>query len=107
MQYRSHRYKTEFPVKLRTSTGQQTGEIVDVNNTGAQIKGLRDLRRGDKVQVEILYLRAEAVVKWTSNGNIGVNFRPQITDDQVDTLRYRRDGRMGTRQGSVGFVEMT
>ncbi len=108
MQYRPHRYRTQFPTKLRTPTGPQSGHVIDVNNIGARIEGLRDLRRGDKVEIEILSLRAPAVVQWASNGYVGITFRPQITDVQVDTLRYRRDGRKGDTYGrpSHGLVEM-
>ncbi len=101
MQYRPHRYQTDFPIKLQTATGRQQGKVIDVNNTGARIEGLANLRRGDKVQLDILYQNADAVVQWISNGFVGITFRPQITDDQVDTLRYRRDGRH--RSGAVGF----
>jgi hypothetical protein len=104
MQYRPHRYQTEFPIKLRSPAGSQKGKVIDVNNTGARIEGLHNLRRGDKVQFSILYHNAEAVVQWISHGFVGVTFRPQITDDQVDTLRYRRDGRVRLSAGSL--VEM-
>lgn len=103
MQYRPHRYNTQYPIDIRTPGGPQKGRIIDVNNTGARIEGLRNLKRGDKVQLDILSFRAEAVVQWVSGARAGITFRPQINDDQVDTLRYRRDGRSGARRGSVGF----
>ncbi len=103
MQYRPHRYNTQFPIDLRTPTGPQKAKVIDVNNTGARVEGLRDVQRGDKIQLNILSFRAEAVVQWVSGGRAGLTFRPQITDDQVDTLRYRRDGRGGARRGAVGF----
>jgi hypothetical protein len=106
MQFRPHRYQTQFPITLRTSTGPQRCHVTDVNTSGARIKGLRDMRRGDKLQVEILNLRADAVVQWASNGTVGITFRPQITDDQVDILRYRRDGRVSGRHRTVGYAEM-
>lgn len=106
MQYRPHRYQTEFPIKLRSPTGPQQGRLIDVNNTGARIKGLHNLQRGDKVQLDILYQKAEAIVQWISNGFVGITFRPQITDDQVDTLRYRRDGRQRNNAAGHGFIEM-
>ena len=108
MQYRPHRYLTQYPANLRTPAGPQKGHVIDVNNAGARMQGLRDLRRGDKVEIEILNCRAAAVVQWAANGYIGITFRPQITDDQVDTLRYRRDARAGRRPSSHmhGFAEM-
>lgn len=103
MQYRPHRYPTEFPVAMRTPTGPQKGKVIDVNNVGARLKGMRDLRRGDKVQVNILSMNVDAVVQWAASETIGITFRPQITDTQVDTLRFRPDGRTGRRPSSVGF----
>lgn len=104
MQYRPHRYQTEFPVYLRTPSGPQQANVIDVNNTGARLGGLTDLARGDKVYVDVLGHRVTAVVCWVSGERAGISFRPQITDDQVDTLRYRRDGRAGHRRGRVGFT---
>lgn len=103
MQYRPHRYNTQYPIELRTPTGRQKGNVIDVHNAGARIEGLRDLKRGDKVQVEILSHRVDAVIQWVAGNRAGLTFRPQITDDQVDTLRYRRDGRRAKRHGTVGF----
>ena len=108
MQYRPHRYRTQFPTMLHTGTGPQKGDVIDVNNAGARISGLQNLRRGDKLEIENLTLRASAVVQWVAYGNVGITFRPHITDDQVDILRYRPDGRYFGRPGSVGYglVEM-
>lgn len=103
MQYRQHRYPTEFPIAISTPSGPQQGQVVDVNNVGARIKGLRDLQRGDKVRVKILNMHVDAVVQWKSTDCLGITFRPQINDDQVDTLRYRRDARAGRRPSTVGF----
>lgn len=103
MQYRPHRYNTQYPIEMLTPAGPQQGKVVDVNNTGARIEGLRDMRRGDKLQLKILSTRADAVVQWVAGGRVGLTFRPQITNDQVDTLRYRRDGRADGRRGTVGF----
>ena len=108
MQYRPHRYRTQFPAKFRTGAGMVTADVIDVNNSGARINGLQNMRRGDKIQVEIFSLWAPAVVQWVANGNVGITFRPHITDDQVDILRFRPDGRHSGRPGSVGYglVEM-
>ncbi len=103
MQYRPHRYNTQYPVDIHTPSGPQQGNVIDVHNAGARIEGLRGVKRGDKVQINILSLRVEAVVQWVSGGRAGITFRPQITDDQVDTLRYRKDGRRGAHRSTVGF----
>lgn len=103
MQYRPHRYNTQYPVEMGTPAGRQKGKVIDVHNAGARIEGLRGLRRGDKVQVVILSQKAEAIVQWVSGSRAGLAFRPQINDDQVDTLRYRQDKRHGAHRGTVGF----
>lgn len=104
MQYRTHRYQTEFPINLRTPTGPQQCKVIDVNNTGARITGPRALQRGTKIQFNVLNHRVDAIVCWVSGDRVGIKFRPQITDNQVDTLRYRRDGRTGSVRSSVGFT---
>ena len=104
MQYRPHRYQTAFPIDLRTPTGPQQCKVIDVNNTGAQLAGLKHLKRGDKLQLQVLCHRVEGVVCWTTADRVGITFRPQISDDQLDTLRYRPDARLGHRRGRVGFA---
>jgi len=104
MQYRPHRYPTQFPIKLCTSSGQQDCQVLDVNGSGARIIGPRGLRRGEKVQFGILNHRVEAVVCWAFGERAGVTFRPHLTDVQVDTLRYRRDGGHHKRHGVGGLA---
>lgn len=103
MQYRPHRYPTQFPVAFQAHGAQQKCHIIDINNTGARITGAVGLRRGDKIKFEVLSSRVEAVVTWATINQAGVTFRPHISDKQVDTLRYRRDGRRGGHHSTVGF----
>ncbi|WP_341366500.1 hypothetical protein [Yoonia sp. BS5-3] len=88
---------------IQTPIGPQKAQVMDVNNVGARIKGLRGLKRGDKVGMKVLNVNIEAVVQWTGTNFSGITFRPQINDDQVDTLRFRRDARAGRRPSTVGF----
>ena len=104
MQYRSHRYQTQFPIQLATPTGRQQCHVIDVNSTGARIFGIRTLRRGDKVRFRGLNHDVTAVVSWSSGDKAGIMFRPHISSTQVDTLRYRRDGVRNRPRGSVGFA---
>ena len=104
MQYRSHRYPTQFPVSLITASGQQQSHISDVSSSGARIAGPRNLRRGDKVKVRFLNEELSACVCWANQDQAGISFRPQITTLQVDKLRYRKDLPSSHRRGSVGFA---
>ncbi|PUB13577.1 PilZ domain-containing protein [Yoonia sediminilitoris] len=108
MKYRPHRYNTTYPVEVVTPLGSQQAVVLDIHNEGAQLEGLRGMHRSDRLQLRILSLRVDAVVMWATGYRTGILFRPRITNDQVDTLRYRRDARKAARRGSVGFgfVEM-
>lgn len=103
MQYRQHRYATEYPIEVRTPSGQQKVHVVDVNRKGVRIEGLQNIERGQRIQLNILSCPVDAIVQWVAGGLAGLTFRPQITEDQVDTLRYRRDARAVQRRGAVGF----
>ena len=109
MQYRAHRYPAHFPVLVRAPIGKETAHVLDVNNTGARIGGLRRLRRGDKIQLDVLSHWIEATVRWSFNDQAGIVFRPQITDHQVDTLRHRCSGYKSPRRRTISFglVEMS
>jgi hypothetical protein len=91
MQYRAHRYPTQFPIKLSSLSGQVDCEVIDINTAGARITGAAMLARGEKVTFRILNYKAEAIVRWVSGTRAGLTFRPHLTEQQVDTLRYRRD----------------
>lgn len=103
MQYRPHRYLTEFPATVHTPWGPQKGRVIDVNNVGARVRGLRGIQRGQKIRFKVLHTTIDAIVQWAGHDCIGITFRPQITDDQVDTLRFRKGGRAGRRPSTVGF----
>lgn len=103
MQYRSHRYQTQFPIQISTPTGQQQCRIIDVNSHGARITGARNMQRGDKIQFRALNDPISAIICWATGDTVGIAFRPQLTTVQVDTLRYRRDASRGPKRGSVGF----
>ena len=103
MQYRSHRYPTQYPVQLFAPTGSQKSVVVNVHAAGAKIRTNQLLKRGDRVSFQILSTPVHAVVLWAAAGFIGVSFRPELTLDQVDTLRQRRDSRNVHRPGQVGF----
>jgi hypothetical protein len=108
MQYRQHRYPTQYPTHMRTPTGRQQGFFRNVNNDGAQIVGTTELRRGDKLQLDVLSHTVEAIVVRVRVDQIGIVFRPKLTDHLVDTIRQRQDGRHNGGRCSVGFtyVEM-
>lgn len=103
MQYRPHRYNTHYPIEMETPSGRQRGKVIDVNNAGARIAGLQNLRRGQKLRLTVLNQRAEATVEWVEGGHIGLTFHPPISNDLVDTMRYRRDPRPDGRRHNVGF----
>jgi hypothetical protein len=107
MQYRPHRYATQYQITVRTPNGPQRGEVVDVNEDGARLAGLVNLQRGQKIQLDVLSHRIEAVVLWKTRHCAGVQFRPRLSNHQVDTLRHRRDGRSGHQRGQIGFTQGT
>ena len=109
LQYRSHRYPTQFPLKVGTLHGSQQGEVLDVNHSGARLTGITRVNRGDKIQLDILSHRVEAVVLWAARGGNGVMFRPKLCDHHLDTLRQRcnKRGTPNNRQAGFSFVEMS
>ena len=107
MLYRPHRYLTDYRVTLRTPAGQKTAHILDVNNGGACLSGIGGLARGDKVWLDVLSHHIEAIVLWAKGDQIGVSFRPAISDRFLDTIRKRVDPRGGLAVRHFGsFREM-
>ena len=106
MQYRQFRYPAQFPVPVLTPVGRQTGQVTNVHAEGAKLSGLRGLRRGDKIQLDVLSQHVEAIVLWTDRVNTGVCFRPRLSTRVLDTLHHRSQGRASGYRPSVGFREV-
>ncbi len=104
MQYRPHRYQTQFPIQLSTPVGPQQCRVIDVNNSGARITSTAKLQRGDKVKFRVLNAEVAAIVSWATGDKAGLIFRPQLSSVLVDTLRYRKDAPRGPQRGTVGFA---
>lgn len=106
MQFRPHRYRTEFPTILTSPLGKIKVVINDVNETGALISTSQPLARGHKVELVVLNTRISAIVLWASRDKCGVTFRPHISIAQVDVLRYKQGGHGKARQHAMGYAEM-
>ncbi|MFT4743540.1 MAG: hypothetical protein ACI91Z_001515 [Yoonia sp.] len=106
MQYRPHRYRTEFPTTVRTPFGPAKAVINDVNETGALMETSVSLLRGHKIEILFLNNRVSGIVQWSAGGRCGVTFRPHLTTTQVDSLRYKQSGHRGIRHNSTGYTEM-
>ena len=103
LQYRPHRYQTDTAVVVRYQTQSITAYVVDVSRTGARLGDLQGLWPSDRVQVEVLSYRIDAVVVWARSGQVGVNFHPALEDHLVDVLRKRCNGPARFQTHRVGF----
>jgi len=106
MQFRPHRYRTEFPTLLSTPIGKVKIVINDVNETGALITLNETLSRGHRVEMVVLNQRITGIVQWAVRGKCGVTFRPHLSIAQVDLLRYKQGGHRGARHTPNRFAEM-
>jgi len=106
MKFRPHRYRTEFPVVISTPMGQAKTVINDVNETGALMTTNAPLARGHKIEISVLNQHIRGVVQWSAAGRCGVAFRPHLTINQVDSLRYRQAGRRTGHHHASGYAEM-
>lgn len=106
MQFRPHRYRTEFPTVLTTPVGKLKITVNDVNETGALVTLKEQLARGQKVEMMVLNQRITAVVQWAMRGKCGITFRPHLSIAQVDLLRYKQGGQSKPRHRPLGYAEM-
>jgi hypothetical protein len=63
MQYRPHRYRTEFPTTMRTPFGSAKAVINDVNKTGVLMATSAPLARGQKIEISFLNNKVSGVVQ--------------------------------------------
>ena len=106
MQYRPHRYRTEFPTTMKTPFGSAKAVINDVNETGALMETTAPLVRGHNIEITFLNNQITGIVQWAADGRCGVTFRPFLTIAQVDSLRYKQSGHRGMRHSSASYAEM-
>jgi hypothetical protein len=88
---------------VRYQTQGITAYVVDVSRTGARLSEIQGLMRGDRVQVQVLTHRIDAMVVWARGGQMGIIFRPALDDHLVDILRKRCDGASRFHSPRVGF----
>lgn len=103
MQYRPHRYRSDYTVQVDAPMGQLRAAISNVNEGGAQLRDTCGLRAGDPVQFNVLQNRISGVVQWATGTSAGLAFHPQITVDQIDAIRNRIDGRRRMPPGPAGL----
>ncbi len=105
MEFRPRRYRTEFPITFKTPNGSVKAIINDVNDTGALVTSDALLQRGQKISMQFLNHRVDAIVRWSLRGKYGIVFRPMLTIAQVDVLR-QRSGSHGTseRHSSASYA---
>lgn len=106
MQYRAHRYPTDYAVQIRTASGLQRGMLCDVNRSGARVRGLVDIQRGEKLRMNVLSQYVDARVLWANDGQVGVAFRPAIPEHLVDVMRRRADGHRNRHSLGFAYPEM-
>lgn len=106
MVFRKHRYLTTYPASLVTAAGELRVRLVDINETGARIRGVTGPARGDKVTLVTPLCRASATVQWASGSMLGIAFRPQLPLATVDALRYSRSASRRTTKNYFGLREM-
>ena len=106
MQYRPHRYPTQFPIRLKTPDGFKDATLLDVNETGARVQGQAHLRRGDIVTVLALNEHVPGTVRWVGNDRVGISFSPAISRRVVDILRRAEKGSQARRFNTLGLSEM-
>ena len=106
MRFRRHRYPSDLPVTVKSSFGETRCQISNVNETGARLTGISGLVRGDALTVILSIGRAQAIVKWVANDQIGLAFRPLIPLSFVDAMRRGPNSRQDTFRHAQGYREM-
>ncbi len=105
MQYRAHRYTTDYPVHVNAPMGNMRAAVSNVNEAGAQLRDAVGLNVGDPVQFQVLHERISAIVQWAAGGRAGLSFHPRITIDQIDAIRNRAGIRRHTPTGQNGLTQ--
>lgn len=86
---RPYRYQTHIPIQVTSDGNNQLAHIVDINEAGACVAGLTDVRIGDAVVLHGDDSEKIATVRWATNNRAGVLFDRPIPPKQLNMMRYR------------------
>ena len=91
MKYRPRRKATDFPILLLTETGEQRGEVLDINEHGASVRYANTaIEIGELVTVELRGRKYGARVVWAREDEVGLTFtRPLPKDVHALVARER------------------
>ena len=102
MQFRPHRYQTQYPVTLSGPSGRLMAIVANVNERGARLDHAIGLKSGDRVGFRLIHEQVEAVVQWAAGDRAGIAFLPNIGIDQIDIMRARLTGHRPAQPRHVG-----
>ena len=86
---RPYRYQTHIPVQVKRPSGPQVAYIVDINEGGACVAGLKGVAVGDAVILQGDDDDKVATVRWAANNRAGVLFDRPIPAKHLNMMRYR------------------
>lgn len=104
--FRRHRYPTNFPVSIQSARGRHTANVIDVNEMGARLAGLKGAKKGDQLTLVANAQSFDGIVRWVGADRLGLTFRPMLTALQVDTLRKAVKPSRTQRWNPGGLQEM-
>ncbi|WP_131802537.1 hypothetical protein [Yoonia litorea] len=76
--------------------------VVNVSRSGARLRGLDHVKRGDKLQLDVLSNPVDAVALWASSGEIGIAFRPALSERILTLLRQGHCGPQNKETAGFG-----
>lgn len=96
MQYREPRLPCDTPISVVTGSAVCRGELLNLNATGACMRGVLDLQRSMVIELRFLHLQFEAKVMWVRGSRVGLSFPLPLSPPEIATLRRE----LGTGMGS-------
>ncbi len=105
-QFRRHRYPAALPVVVTTPTGRQSAVLIDVNQGGARLEGVKNVMRGDRITLHVMNEQVPGTIRWASAHRIGVAFVMPARPALVDILRQGVGRSIAARFSSASLREM-
>ena len=81
--------RAHIPVQtlICTSTRDHAAELVHLSRTGARLRGVCYLAKGEQVTFRAEDVRASGEIVWVADRQCGVEFNTPIAADEVDRIR--------------------
>ncbi|MEL6960874.1 MAG: PilZ domain-containing protein [Pseudomonadota bacterium] len=88
MKYRSHRFPTRFPVRVKVGAVGLPAMITSISSTGAGLSVEQPMAVGQRVKLSYAGGDVAGTICWSTQDRAGVTFARPLAKSELDRIRF-------------------